>query len=423
MTTPGRPRKHDPRIPAHVDQARLPKGIYWDPSGRGRWYVLEDHPEGGRKRRKTVAGATARLSELHDIIESRAGHDVRGTLAWLHTQFQDSTEYKALSPSTRRDYRVHGDLACNYATKLGYPFGQIRIDQLTPPVIQRLVEDIAKGRPESRPGADDARAPRPSTANHLLRYLRRLFAWGIRHGGCTANPATGVKQAAERKQHSMPATDAFTAALTFARERGAYTPHTKGSCPPYLAAAMELAYACRLRGIEVTTLTDAHLLDAGIRSNRRKGSRDNITAWTPRLRAAVAELHAIRKRAIDRTGRPIQMRPEERFLFVAQDGAPLRKDSFDSAWQRFMALAIADGALQPEQRFTLHGLKHKGVTDTRGTRAEKKDASGHRTDAAFDIYDHALPLVPAAGMDPVEHGKAVEFSGEFYGGNKKGTRD
>ena len=27
MTTQGRPRKHDPRIPAHIDQTRLPKGM------------------------------------------------------------------------------------------------------------------------------------------------------------------------------------------------------------------------------------------------------------------------------------------------------------------------------------------------------------------------------------------------------------
>ena len=62
--------------------------------------------------------ATARLSELHDITELRDGQTMRGTLAWLHTQFQDSTEYLALAPSTRRDYCVHGDLASNYATKL-----------------------------------------------------------------------------------------------------------------------------------------------------------------------------------------------------------------------------------------------------------------------------------------------------------------
>ncbi|MDR5896344.1 hypothetical protein [Larsenimonas suaedae] len=39
---------------------------------------------------------------------------------------------------------------------------------------------------------------------------------------------------------------------------------------------MELAYLCRLRGIEVITLTDANHLAEGVMTNRCKGSRDNI---------------------------------------------------------------------------------------------------------------------------------------------------
>ena len=418
--TRGAPRKHDPTIPAHIDQTKLPRGLYWDRSGNGRWYLIEDHPDGGPRRKKTVAGPRARLSELHDIIESRAGGSVRGTIDWLGEQFRDSTEFKALAKATQRDYRVHAQVMTDYPTRLGVNFGQLRVATLTPPVIQQLVEQIAKGKPESRPGAGDATAGRPSKANHVLRYLRRLFAWGVRHGGCTSNPATGVKQATEAGKHTMPGTDAFTAALVFARERGARIPHTRGSCPPYLAPAMEIAYACRLRGIEVTTLTDAHILDAGLQSNRRKGSRDNITAWTPRLRAAISEVQAIRQRVWQaKPGRVIPIRPADRALFVAQDGDPLLKSTFDSAWQRFMALAIGnDGPLEPEQRFSLHGLKHRGVTDTQGTRHEKKDASGHRTDAAFDLYDHELQVVRAAG---VEHCKSAEFSGEFSGGKEKGT--
>ena len=32
-----RNRKHNPTIPAHIDQAKIPRGIYWDATGRGRW--------------------------------------------------------------------------------------------------------------------------------------------------------------------------------------------------------------------------------------------------------------------------------------------------------------------------------------------------------------------------------------------------
>ncbi len=97
-------------------------------------------------------------------------------------------------------------------------------------MIQRLVEAFAKGWPTSprRPAAP----PRPSTANHVLRFLRRLFGWGIRHGHCTINPAEGVRQAKEVGQFSMPTPEAFRAVLKFARQRARLKLHSKGAVPP-----------------------------------------------------------------------------------------------------------------------------------------------------------------------------------------------
>jgi hypothetical protein len=46
-----------------------------------------------------------------------------------------------------------------------------------------------------------------------------------------------------------------------------------------------------------------------------------------------------------------------------------------------------------EQRFALHDLKRRGITDTVGTRAEKQEASGHRDPKMMDVYDHSLPVV------------------------------
>ncbi len=73
----GRKRKFNPDIPAHIDQAALPKGIYWEDN---RWYLLEAHPEGGRPRKRTVAHADIRLSELHSIAEAAEGNEVRGVI-------------------------------------------------------------------------------------------------------------------------------------------------------------------------------------------------------------------------------------------------------------------------------------------------------------------------------------------------------
>lgn len=400
----GRKRKHDPSIPEHIEQDKLPAGIYWDKSGRGRWYVIEPNPEGGLKK-PTVAGPAARLSDLHSIMERRAGSDVRGTVGFVMTQFRSSTEYEKLAQGTRDDYDYCDREIRKVKTRLGVTFDQLVIDRLETPVFQRLNEQIAKG---------EGGEPHPTKANKIQRYLRRVLGWGKRIGHCRTNPAAGVKLANERKQFKMPERDVYAATVTYAQECGSLTAHSKGSCPPYLWMMMEIGYLCRMRGIELVNLTDAHATDEGLRVSRVKGSNDNIVRWTPRLRAAWDAALALRAETFARPqnrGRPVQIRAEKRFVFVNRSGDRLSKSAFNQAWQKFMPRAIEAKVLTEEQRFTPHGLKHRGVTDTKGTKADKRQASGHKTEAAFDVYDHDVAVV-----DPAS---APEFSGEFSGVAKK----
>jgi hypothetical protein len=399
----GRPRKHDPSIPGHIDQTRIPAGILWDRSGKGRWYVRDPHPDGFGFKARTVAGAAARLSDLHAIAEARAGGDQRGTLAHLMNAFRESTEFNALAKDTRRDYDWCRSILQARKTRLGSTWDQVLVDKITPPNIQRLVEALAKGDPGNK--------PTPAKANHVLRYLRRLFAWGIRLGYCSGNPATGVRQAIERAQHQMPSPDVYTAVLEYARIRGARQPHSKGSSPPYLWPLMELDYLCRLRGIEGVNLTDAHATSDGLRATRVKGSRDNITRWNPRLSAAWAGALTVRAAILAKPRnktRPVPMRPEYRAVFLSEDGTPLTKSALDTAWQNLMRNAIEDKVISPEQRFTLHGLKHRGITDSKD-----KASGGHKTLAMQQRYDHEVPVV--------EPSQFTELSGELSGAKEKGT--
>jgi site-specific recombinase XerD len=404
----GRPRKHNPTIPEHIDQTKLPAGIYWDQTGNGRWYVLEDHPEGGTNK-KTVAGRKARLSELHEIVEQRSGGEVRGTVAYVIKQFQESTEYAALSANTRKDYNYCADVAAEYITKSGQPLTDMQVDRLTTPATQKVNETLSKGKAESRPGARDAIPGRPSKAAHLLRFLRRLFDWGRRHGHCKTNPAEGVKLARERKRKRMPEHEAYAAVLKFAQERGAFKAHTKGSLPPYLWPLMEIAYLCRMRGIEVVRLTDAHASDVGIRVRRVKGSNDNVVRWTPRVRAAWDYAVSLRASILARESnrsRPVPIRPQDRYLFITQSGTPLSKAGLDNAFQDLMRAAIETGVIAEQDRFNLHGLKHRGITDTAGNKGDKKSASGHKTDAALEEYDHEIPTVDPANAPDIVIGSA-----------------
>lgn len=390
--TRGRKRKFNPAIPGHIDQESLPRGIYW---ADGRWYVLYPHPEGYGQKKETVAGGRARLSDLHAIIEARRGGDIHGTLDYLVNTFKRSSEYAELSAKSRTGYDYCANRATNYLLRDGRRLGTQRIEHLSVPVVQRIIETLAVGRPAH--GSMPAMKATPAAANRVKSYLQRLFAWGIRHGHCKINPAEGVRKVREKREARMPEHSTFDAVLAFAKNGAALTAHAPGSCPPYLPAVMVLAYAVRLRGIEVNTLTDAHLLPEGIRSNRRKGSRDNVTTWTDDLREAVRWLQSYRQDRMEAHRRPIPISAEQRSLVVSESGTPLTKSALDSAWQRMIRRAITQGVIEPDQRFALHGLKHRGITDS-----DDKASGGHRSEAMRQLYDHAVPTVkPAVKPKPV----------------------
>jgi hypothetical protein len=383
--TRGRKRQHDATIPAHIDQSAIPRGIYWQRDGRGRWFVFDRVD--GKPKRKTVATAEARLSDLHRIAEERAGVD-RATLGYLLDEFHAGRRFAELAPGTRRGYEFCRRVAKAHETaKLGR-LGDLHVSRITRPGIQRVVDRLAE-------------EGTPTKANALLRYLRRVFSWGMNRGLCAANPAQGVEAAKERRAGRMPDAEVVAAIREFARLRGARKAHTDGSVAPYLWLVLDLAYLLRLRGSEVLMLTDASERPDGVYAERLKGSRATLTEWSPRLRdtwAAAVELRRETLAKLPKDKRAVTpIDPARRALIVGQSGARLSKDGLDTAWQRMMLLAIAEGVIAREQRFGLHGMKHRGVTDTKGNRADKQDAGGHRTAAMVDIYDHAVPRVQPAG--------------------------
>lgn len=265
-------------------------------------------------------------------------------------------------------------------TKLGKPLGDLAVKKFTAALVQRIVDRVA----------DEGT---PSKAAHALRYLRRVLQWGRNRGFLEVNPALGIEAPIERKQRRLPRHNVMDVLIDRATARGRLARNEPGGCPEYLASVMELAYLCRLRGIEVVTLTDANELDAGLLTNRRKGSRDNIVRWTPRLRTVWDSAKALRAKTWEHRRTAIPISPSRRPIIVASHGGPLRKSSLDTAWQRFITLAIADGTITPEERFALHDLKRRGITDTVGTRADKQEASGHRDPKMMDVYDLSISVV------------------------------
>lgn len=369
-----RERKHDPSIPTHIDQKALPKGVYWDRTGRGRWYVFVQ--DEGKPRRKTVAGPAARLSDLHSIVESNTE---KGTVEWVCEQYHASAKFKKLAKTTRDDYEYSRDVMLVFPTALGVKFGKLQVGKLRNQHFQRMIDRLE---------SDGT----PTKANKVLRYSRLVFRWALNRGLVPQNPAQGLEAAKERKQQRYPEHDAYTALLQFARERAALQARTEGSVAPYLPFVMELGYLCRLRGIETITLTEAHGEKDGLRTNRRKGSRDNLVEWTPRLQAAWDGALSLRRSIIAKRKQPERLRAEDRLLFLNEGGEPLPKSTLDTAWQRLIHKAIEAGVITAAQRFSPHDLKRKGGTDTTGNRAEKQDALGV-SEAMMKVYDKSVPTV------------------------------
>jgi len=391
----GRPRRFDPSVPKHIDQGKLPTGAYWDSRDKV-WYTVTR--DGNKSRRKRIAGPTATLADLHRVLQELNTANSTGTIRWVHSEFEASDQWKELSPATQTDYTKCLARLSKLKTKVGLTADLLVANRLGRVDVQLIVDEIAKKT--------------PSMANHVKRYLGRLFAWAMQRGRMRdrTNPAHGLDAATELGNAKVPTPEVYERVLAFAHERGARTAHTKGSCPPYIWPAMVMAYRCRLRGIEALLLTDADKHKDGIYGSRRKGSLDNVTRWSPELEEAWDVAVAYRNGVWAKRKQQIPIQPRDRPLLINQKGETLAKlngdgevvtrSTFDSAWQRFIKMVMAEGIITGEERFTMHGLKHRGVTDTEGGKAAKKAASGHKTDQMLNRYDHEVPVVDPARRQP-----------------------
>ena len=158
----------------------------------------------------------------------------------------------------------------------------------------------------------------------------------------------------------------------------------------YIKLAMEFAFLCRLRRVEIigpnpadlkpdgsqhTGIIREHVLDEGLRVIRSKGSKEQIIAWTPRLRAAV-------DMAKDLPGAI-----STRYLIHNRQGQRIRVNAFASAWRRAMKIAVKETGIET---FHFHDLKAKGVSDFEG---DKMKASGHKSLKMVAVYDRKIETV------------------------------
>lgn len=374
MKARGPNRKFNPNIPEHIDQAALPKRCYWDNSGNGHWFTTFKD-ETGKLKRKLIAYRDATLSDLHRLIEEFKGVN-RESFRYLADTYFENSNFADLSKSTRESYEYAFKNICDYVTKTGESLADIPLNHWDSYLVQKFIDTMRLT---------------PSKAKHTHTFIRRVFSWSKNRGFCSDNPAIGTELPKERKEQTLPTQSAYDRLKNYARANGTYGNKFKGSCPHYIWAVMEINYLCYLRGIETRNLNDAHIKDNVLVAERRKGSGTNLVEFNSRLTTAINHLIECRTAIWERKRITIPLRPEDRPIVVNTLGEKLKSDAYQSAWGRFINARIKDGLIDTSERFSLHDLKRKGVTDT-----DQENAAEHKDPRMKDIYDKSIRTVKPA---------------------------
>lgn len=346
-----RRRQQTVKLPNGIKPDALPAYVYWKTAGNGRWVYQYIDPATKRQTTRRIASANATLREIWNAYEDIVRKPPTKTIASLIAQFSESREYAELAAKTKTDYDYCARNICATTTKKGVFTGDIALNELTPGTVRQYVDMRDK---TSR-----------SCANHELRYLRRLFSWACERDIMPTNPARGVKTLKEVPRQRYVTDDEYTAFMEYAGNRFLY-----------LVSIAELAYLCRLRISEVCDLRRDDIRDDGLFAARRKGSKDALTQWTPRLRAAVE--HAL----------SLHGGIASAYVITSTSGGRMAESSVQTAWQR----AMVEWEKMGNARFTFHDLKRKGVSDVSG---DKLAASGHRSAAMLRVYDVLPATAPA----------------------------
>lgn len=349
-----RPRLH--RMPPRRSTTKLPP---YTTLVRGRGYRCTPYVRGsGRGARRTtitLAPEGAPLSEVWAAYEERVMGLGRHTIRDLVERYLASDEaqaqaaYRQTARAARRllDHSVDG----------GGTVGDRPARGLRPHHVRQYL------RAREAEGA-------PVLGNREVGILAAAWRWAVEVEGWWSEPFPAARKNTERPRDRYISDTEYAALLDEAR-RG----------PPYLALAMELAFLCRARRAEVCAMTRDDVTDRGLLVRRRKGSRDTVATWTPRLRAVVEAALALPRA-------PGHI-PARRALLVTERGKPVRPEALSAAWDRMRVRLRAAGVDCPH----FHDLKAKGATDFSG--ADVKKATGHRSDRSAAVYLRGVPEAEA----------------------------
>lgn len=351
-----------PRKRSNTNDNWLPSRVY-----RGK-YSYEFRPKSGGcvtllKIKRDTDGKPVETDSLkHDVFVAHAKANSATTqredFDWLIRIHMASLQWKELSNSQQQS-----DI--------------LRLKRISPAFGKMLPSSIGSGH--IRQYMDKLGETKKPSANRDHGFLSRLFNWGIERNYIRVNPCEKVKKFPEQARSRYIEDWEYDLVYKIAIK----------SSYPWIAPLMEIAYICRMRDSEVRgILEDVHIRDKGIFVERSKHSKNEITAWSPRLRKAVEDARNL----CDTKG---PTREINRPLFKGRSGGPITATNRKSGWRRIRELAMEEGLeingeiITLKESFTFHDIKAKGITD------HESKAGGHRSKKMEAVYDRKPEIVKA----------------------------
>lgn len=327
----------------------LPKYVYLS---KGR-YVYRPYDPATKKQSKEIVLCkdTASMIELWMRYEQVTVKSEVRSLKMAISEYLSSPDVKSLKPLSVRDNHRHASRIISMPMTSGRTFGDLPFNGITTGRLQRYLDK------RTEEGA-------PVAGNKEIGFLSVVYNWHKRRDHVTVNPTIGIKKNGTKPRDRYVTDEEYQVFSALAKESSWY-----------IFPMMEVAYLCRARRIEILSLEKAHVTDEGLLLNRVKGSKSQIIAWTPRLKAAIDIFLKQNTR-------------QAKWLIHDDGGAKITDSAFKSTWQRLQVQFSEMGY----SRFTFHDLKAKGVSDFDG---DKLVASGHKTQSMVNVYDRKIGTVVA----------------------------
>lgn len=294
------------------ENARLPKGVY---RNKGRFIYKPYHGRIGKKSlfgKEVVLGPeTMPISKVYVAMESLEPK-IDQTLGWLLDEYLQSGRFKGLSQQWQYNKSLYAPKIKIFPIERYGAFGNVPLSMITPPLLNRFYEKYS----------DKAGA-----VTIVRKLISSAWSWGRSYlDDVPPNPALECVALPRPNRQDIYVNDEDYACVFCLAS-------------PYWKAMMELAYICRARRTELVNLKRDQLLEMGVQLKRAKGSLDEITLWTPRLRKALEQLDDYNQgekfqyvfgapNVIVKTG--IQMSP----------GQKIQKNTLDSQWQKLINSAV-----------------------------------------------------------------------------------